>query len=105
MRGVSSLEELCATAKNRGMDKLALTDINDRHGQISLSMPPGVRAQHAAPLPKPENYDEGTMLRHEVETLGFLASHHPLVLHMAALKPRTWVSAKDLPEARGFMFL
>jgi len=56
----------------------------------SLFAPP------ASPLPRPRAYDEPTLLRHEVETLGFLVSRHPLTLYQAMLTPLSWVPARDL---------
>jgi len=50
----------------------------------------------ASELPKPRGYDAQTMLRHEVETLGFLVSRHPLALYLPLLKPLSHVPAKDL---------
>jgi error-prone DNA polymerase len=35
----------------------------------------------AGPLPVPEDYAEARKLAHEIETLGFLASRHPLALY------------------------
>jgi error-prone DNA polymerase len=49
-----------------------------------------------SPLPKPAGYDEQTLLRQEVETLGFLVSRHPLTLYQTMLKPRSWVPAQEL---------
>jgi error-prone DNA polymerase len=49
-----------------------------------------------SPLPRPPADDEPTLLRQEVETLGFLVSRHPLTLYQAMLTPLSWVPARDL---------
>jgi error-prone DNA polymerase len=67
------------------------------HGQRrKQSAAPSLFEPPASPLPRPAGYDEQTLLRQEVETLGFLMSRHPLTLYQAALKPRSWVPAQDL---------
>jgi len=38
-------------------------------------------------LPRPPGYDDQTMLRHEVETLGFIMSRHPLELYCPTSRP------------------
>ena len=60
------------------------------------SLAPSLFEPPASPLPRPADYDEPTLLRQEVETLGFLASRHPLTLYQAMLKPRSWVPAQEL---------
>ncbi len=52
-------------------------------------------------LPKPVRYDEKTVLRQEVETLGFLLSRHPLRLFLDRLKDVRYVEAKDLHKYVG----
>ena len=52
-----------------------------------------------APLAKP--YDRETMLRHEVETLGFLLSAHPLEPYERAMRGRGVIAAKDLGRHAG----
>ena len=54
-----------------------------------------------APLPRPPRYDLETVLRHEAETLGFLASRHPLSLHREALARIRPVPARDLARHVG----
>ncbi len=41
------------------------------------------------------------MLRHELETPGFLISRHPLALFQSALPARSWGPAKELPRWTG----
>jgi len=53
----------------------------------------------AAPLA--EAYDPPTMLRHEVETLGFLASAHPLLPYERAMRGRGVIAAADLDRHVG----
>jgi len=52
-------------------------------------------------LPKSENYDFNTQLKHECEILGFLISRHPLTLYKDRLKNLNYVLAKDLPLFAG----
>jgi error-prone DNA polymerase len=73
--------------KNIGPRKSSLSLFDDSGAQSRLG---------GTPLPCPKNYDEKTMLRQEVETLGFLISRHPLTLYKSYLKPRSYVPAKDL---------
>jgi len=53
-----------------------------RSGDREPELPLGDRRRPAPPAP---GYDEATLLRHEVETLGFLASRHPLTLYRGTL--------------------
>lgn len=46
-------------------------------------------------------YKEASMLRHEVETLGFIMSRHPLTLYEPALKKVRRIYAKDLDKYVG----
>ena len=46
-------------------------------------------------------YSRATMLRHEVQTLGFLASRHPLTLYREKLKKVRRILAKDLLSHAG----
>ncbi len=46
--------------------------------------------------PEIENYDDETILQHEIQTLGFLLSRHPLSLYEQKLKKQSFVKAKDL---------
>lgn len=41
---------------------------------------------HAGPLPIPEDYTESRKLAHEIESLGFLASRHPLTLYRHSIE-------------------
>jgi len=52
-------------------------------------------------LPKSENYDFNTQLKHECETLGFLISRHPLTLYKDRLKKLNYILARDLPLFAG----
>ena len=52
-------------------------------------------------VPRAKSYDEDTMLRHEVETLGFLWSVHPLAPYERALRGRGVIAAKDLDRHAG----
>ena len=58
----------------------------------------GLPFETETPLPKPPGYNEHDLLLHEVETLGFLASRHPLSLFMPELKPLSWVPAADFKK-------
>ena len=51
--------------------------------------------------PRANAYDRETMLRHEVETLGFLLSVHPLLPYEDALRGRGVIAAKDLEQHVG----
>jgi DNA polymerase III alpha subunit len=55
----------------------------------------------AAELPQPPPYDEATVLRQETETLGLLASRHPLTLYRGALARVGAIAAAELPRWRG----
>lgn len=46
-------------------------------------------------------YDPQTLLRHEIETLGFLASRHPLDLHRDLLRGLRYVPAADIHRHTG----
>jgi error-prone DNA polymerase len=52
-------------------------------------------------LPRAEDYDLKTQLKHECETLGFLISRHPLTLYKDRLKNLSYILAKDLPLFAG----
>ena len=56
---------------------------------------------HAAPLPVPEEYTEPQMLAHEIESLGFLASRHPLTLYRDRIERLKPVPASHLPRYIG----
>jgi len=49
-----------------------------------------------APAPRPPAYNAATILRHEVEALGFLSSRHPLSLYGRALSRYKPVKASEL---------
>jgi error-prone DNA polymerase len=51
--------------------------------------------------PRAAAYDRETMLRHEVETLGFLLSVHPLLPYERAMRGRGVIAAKDLDRHVG----
>ena len=51
--------------------------------------------------PRAPAYDRATTLRHEVETLGFLLSVHPLELYEPSLRGRGIVAARDLEKHAG----
>ena len=51
--------------------------------------------------PQAPDYDRATMLRHEVETLGFLLSVHPLEPYERALRGRGIIEARDLEKHAG----
>ena len=63
----------------------------------TLDLFPPVPAQ----APKAPPYDRPTMLRHEVETLGFLVSAHPLEPYERALHGRGITPARDLEKRAG----
>ena len=65
-----------------------------RH-EMSLSLFEDNKPQQNV-LPKPDNYDEKTILQHEVDTLGFLLSRHPLALYKERLSKLDYVKGKDL---------
>ena len=62
---------------------------------LDLFVPPPVAA------PRAPAYDRATMLRHEVETLGFLWSVHPLDPYERALHGRGVIAARDLGRYAG----
>ncbi len=62
---------------------------------LDLFPPPPVGA------PRAPAYDRVTMLRHEIETLGFLISTHPLEAYEAAMRQRVVVAARDLDRHVG----
>ncbi len=64
-------------------------------GILDLFAPEPVTGPRARP------YDADTMLRHEVETLGFLWSVHPLAPYGRALRGRGVIAAKDLDRHAG----
>jgi error-prone DNA polymerase len=51
--------------------------------------------------PRAPAYDRATVLRHEVETLGFLLSAHPLEPYERALRGRGVIAARDLDRHAG----
>ena len=65
---------------------------------LSLFEPAAVDPQN---LPRPKNYDAATLLRQEVETLGFLLSRHPLTLYAGRLKGLNYVRGRDLHKHVG----
>jgi error-prone DNA polymerase len=60
-----------------------------------LFAPPAIAA------PRAERYDRETLLRHEIETLGFLVSEHPLAPYARAARRRGAIEAKDLDRHAG----
>ncbi len=48
-------------------------------------------------MPKSANYSLKTQWNHEIETLGFLISRHPLALYNDRLKKVSYIFAKDMP--------
>ena len=54
-------------------------------------------------LPTPQGYDERTVLQHEVETLGFLLSKHPLTLYQDRINNLKYTKAEDLQKLVGNM--
>ncbi len=52
-------------------------------------------------VPKTQQYDRATMLKHEVDTLGFLLSRHPLSLYADKLRRLDYIKGKDMPAYRG----
>ena len=52
-------------------------------------------------LPSPAPYDEPTVLRQEVETLGMLVSCHPLTLYRGALTRHKAVPAREMKRCTG----
>ncbi|MGE5176141.1 MAG: DNA polymerase III subunit alpha [Hyphomicrobiales bacterium] len=68
-----------------------------RRGAGSLELFP----RPAATVPRAPAYDRQTMLRHEVETLGFLLSAHPLEPYERAMWDRGVIRARDLDRHAG----
>jgi DNA-directed DNA polymerase III PolC len=56
-----------------------------------------------ANLPTPEEFNEKTVLQHEIETLGFLLSKHPLTLYRDRIKKYNYIKAKELHKFIGKM--
>ncbi len=52
-------------------------------------------------VPRAERYDRETMLRHEIESLGFLVSAHPLEPYERAMRDRGVVRGRDLDRHVG----
>ena len=69
-----------------------------RSGGREPELPLGDRRRPPPPAP---GYDEATLLEHEVETLGFLASRHPLTLYRSALARVRRVRGADLQRHVG----
>ncbi|HET9480760.1 MAG TPA: DNA polymerase III subunit alpha, partial [Candidatus Polarisedimenticolia bacterium] len=61
----------------------------------------GWDARSAVPAPPRPGYDDATVLRHEVETLGFLLSRHPLSLYARELGRLRHVRGADLQRHVG----
>ncbi len=55
----------------------------------------------AGPLPVPEDYAESCKLAHEIESLGFLASRHPLTLYRDRIERLKPVPASHMPRYIG----
>lgn len=55
----------------------------------------------AVAAPRAEPYDRETMLRHEIETLGFLVSEHPLTPYREVARRRGAIEGKDLDRHAG----
>ena len=71
----------------------------DRLPPAQRANPPSLFAEkQAGPLPWPPPYDEREVLRQEVETLGFLASRHPLELYREQLDRVRHITAADLEK-------
>ena len=62
---------------------------------LELFPPPAIET------PQAPAYDRATMLRHEVETLGFLVSAHPLEPYERAMHGRGVLPARDLEKHAG----
>jgi DNA-directed DNA polymerase III PolC len=57
--------------------------------------------QPARKLPRLGSYDEATLLDHEIATLGFLLSRHPLTLHADAMRRARAIPACELGRHAG----
>ena len=66
--------------------KSGLPTLFDRHETMPVNMP------------KSANYDDHTILKQEVETLGFLISRHPLMLYEDKMKKLPFIRAIDLEK-------
>lgn len=62
---------------------------------------PDLFAPQTAPAPSAPAYDRATVQRHEVETLGFLLSAHPLEPYERAMRGRGVIAARDLDRHAG----
>ncbi|MFQ5905641.1 MAG: DNA polymerase III subunit alpha [bacterium] len=69
---------------------LSSSEERDKGGMLSLF------EVDAPPPPSVRGYDEATVLRHEVEVLGFLVSRHPLSLYQERLGALDYVEGEDL---------
>ncbi|HEV8352713.1 MAG TPA: DNA polymerase III subunit alpha [bacterium] len=61
----------------------------------------GSRDGDRAAIPAPDEYDDRTRARHEVETLGFPIARHPLDLYATAVGKTQCVQAAELDQWRG----
>lgn len=62
---------------------------------------PSLFEEETRELPTPPPYDEGTVLRQEMETLGILATRHPLDLYAQSLKGIRTVPAAEIDRRAG----
>jgi error-prone DNA polymerase len=83
---VGEYPEGCSPASPRRRGSSAVLD---------LFPPPPIETPRAPP------YDRQTMLRHEIETLGFLLSTHPLEPYEQALRGRGIIPVRDVEKHAG----
>jgi error-prone DNA polymerase len=70
-------------------------------GQAHRSQTLDLFAPEPVAAPPTPGYDRATMLRHEVETLGFLLSAHPLEPYERVMRGRGVIPARDLDRHAG----
>jgi error-prone DNA polymerase len=78
-----------------------LWELLHHHQQPALHSGSLFEAEAPRALPQPPPYDERTILHQEAETLGMLASCHPLLLHRRALQRLRPVPAAELGQWAG----
>jgi error-prone DNA polymerase len=96
------LDDLAPVADRTGLMWQALRFFHQKKEQDhtpSLFFPPipaSSRVPSQSPLPSPGPHPKRLSLKHELETLGFPLSLHPLQAHARALQGLDWVPARDL---------
>jgi error-prone DNA polymerase len=70
-------------------------------GHARKAQPLELFASEPVAAPRTPDYDRATVLRHEVETLGFLLSAHPLEPYERVMRGRGVIPARDLDRHAG----